>query len=113
MIIEFSCLGIGSGRQTDLCGQCRYFLKIQYRDKPAQVAWLSGAQIEGRYGAEDVKITIHGLKRCKRHGGGLKTGNADRKPRRAFMEAAIRSGIDILEGVDDNRYDRRQRNVRI
>ena len=100
MIIDFSSLGSGAGKQTDLCNECRYFIKIQHRNRPAQVSWLSGEQITGRFGAEDVKITIQGLKRCKWHGGGLKNGNADRKPRHAFMEAAMRSGININEAVD-------------
>lgn len=104
MIVEFSSIGSGSGSQTDLCGQCRYFIKIQHHDRPAQAAWLTGDQITGRFGAEDVKITIQGLKRCKRHGGGMKSesANANKKPRSEFMKAAMRSGIDINEAVDDH-----------
>lgn len=105
MLVDFSSLGSGTGSQTDLCAECRYFIKIQHRNMPAQVAWLSGAQIEGQYGARDVKITIQGLKRCKRHGGGLKNGNTDKKPRHAFMEAAMRSGIDLNPQVDDYKQD--------
>jgi hypothetical protein len=103
MIIDFSSLGSGAGRQVDLCAECRYFVKISYHNRPAQVAWLSGAQIEGQYGAKDVKITIQGLKRCKQHSGGAKKeASANRKPRPAFMEAAMRSGIDINPQVDDD-----------
>ncbi len=101
MIIDFSSLGSGAGNQVDLCGTCRYFIKIQHRNRPAQVAWMSGEQITGRFGAEDVKITIQGLKRCKRHGGGMKNGNADRKPRHAFLEAALRANLDIADSVDE------------
>jgi hypothetical protein len=100
MIIDFSSIGSGAGQQVDLCAECRYFIKIQHLlTQPAQVAWLSGAQIEGQYGARDVRITIQGLKRCKRHGGGVKNGNVDKKPRHAFMEAAMKSGIDVNEAM--------------
>ncbi len=102
MRLEFSSLGTSTGKQTDLCGQCRYFIKIQHHDRPAQVAWMSGEQITGRFGAEDVKITIQGLKRCKRHGGGMKNNvHANKKLRPEFIEAAMRSGIDLNESVDD------------
>lgn len=103
MIIDFSSLGSGAGNQVDLCGTCRYFIKIQHRNRPAQVAWMSGEQITGRFGAEDVKITIQGLKRCKRHGGGMKNNvHANKKPRAEFMKVAMRSGIDLNESVDDH-----------
>jgi hypothetical protein len=105
MIIDFSSIGSGAGKCVDLCAECRYFIKIQHRGMPAQVAWLSGAQIEGQYGARDVKITILGLKRCKQHSGGVQKGNADKKPRHAFMEAAMKSGIDVTPELDDYRYN--------
>lgn len=105
MIIDFSSLGSGTGKQVDLCAECRYFIKIQHHNMPAQVAWLSGAQLEGQYGSRDVKITIQGLKRCKQHSGGVKQGTVDRKPRHAFMEAAMRSRIDICEDVDKYKHD--------
>jgi len=117
MIIDFSSLGSGTGKQADLCNECRYFIKIQHRNRPAQVSWLSGEQITGRFGAEDVKITIQGLKRCKHHSGGVKIESArkNRIARPEFLEAAMRSGIDIVPVVDDYRYNRKQRvpNVRI
>jgi hypothetical protein len=116
MIIDFSSLGSGAGKQVDLCAECRYFVKIQHHNRPAQAAWLSGAQIEGQYGARDVRITIQGLKRCKQHSGGVKTTvNTNKKPRPKFMEAAMRSGIDINTSVDDYKTILKQRvpNVRI
>jgi hypothetical protein len=105
MIIDFSSLGSGTGKQVDLCDQCRYFIKISMRDSVPKAAWHTGEQIKGGFSHKDVKITISGIKRCKRHGGGLKNGNADRKPKPAFLEAAIRSGIDINESLDDYRSD--------
>lgn len=106
MIIDFSSLGSGTGKQVDLCAECRYFIKIQHHNRPAQVAWLSGAQIEGQYGPRDVKITIQGLKRCKNHSGGVHRESASKnKLRPAFMEAAMRSGIDICEDVDKYKHN--------
>ena len=105
MKIDFSSLGSGTGKQVDLCDQCRYFIKISARDSVPKVAWHTGEQIIGGFSHKDVKITISGIKRCKRHGGGLKNGNADRKPQAAYMKAAMRSGIDLNPEIDNYKSD--------
>jgi len=106
MIIDFSSLGSGTGKQTDLCNECRYFVKISMRDSVPKAAWYTGEQIIGGFGRRDVKITIQGLKRCKRHGGGMKNNmHANKKPRAEFMKAAMRSGIDVHEAVDNYKHD--------
>lgn len=55
-----------------------------------------------QYCSQDVKITVRGIKRCARHAvrGGM---NAKEKP--VFVEAAMKSGIDITEKLDDYRTD--------
>ncbi len=103
MIIDFSSLGSGSGKQIDLCGDCKYTLKIQRHNYPAIMDWLTGAQIIEQYGAQDVKITVRGsIRRCARHAA---RGGADAKAKPAFLEAALKSGIDLNESVDSYRYD--------
>lgn len=62
--------------------------------------WLTGAEITEQYGAQDVKITVRGIKRCARH---KARGGADAKRSPGFMEAAMKSGIDVSESVDDYR----------
>lgn len=87
----------------DLCGECKYTLKIQRHNYPPTVDWLTGAEIMQKYGSQDVKITVRGIKRCARHA----ARDADVRP--AFLEAAIKSGVDISEHVDDYRRDLRRR----
>ncbi len=109
MIIEFSSLGAGEG---DLCGECKYTLKIQHHNHPATMDWLTGSQIMEQYGSQDVKITVRGIKRCARHAA---RGGADAKRSPGFLEAALKSGIDISEGVDNYRANilkQRHPNVR-
>jgi len=55
-----------------------------------------------QYGAQDVKITVRGIKRCARHAA---RGGADAKARPKFLEAALKSGIDVNESVDIYRRD--------
>ena len=93
-------MGAGEGRQTDLCGECKYTLKIQRHNYPATMEWLTGAEIMEQYGAQDVKITVRGIKRCARH---KARGGADAKGKPAFIEQALKSGIDVSERVDDYR----------
>jgi hypothetical protein len=100
MIIDFSSLGSGDGKNIDLCGDCRYSIKISRHNRAPQVAWLTGMQIVEQFGSQDVKITVRGIKRCARHAA---RGGADAKPRPAFIEHALRSGIDISDKVDDYR----------
>jgi len=64
--------------------------------------WLTGAEITEQYGAQDVKITVRGIKRCARH---KARGGADAKAKPGFMAAALKSGVDISEGVDNYRYN--------
>lgn len=93
-------MGEGEGKQTDLCGECHYSLKISRHDRAPQVTWLTGAQIMEQYGSQDVKITVRGIRRCKRHAA---RGGTDAPAKPGFMEAALSSGIDISEDVDDYR----------
>lgn len=112
MIIDFSYLGSGDGKQTDLCSDCKYFLKISRHDGAPQVMWLTGAQVMEQYGNQDVKITLRGIKRCARHAA---RGGADAKAKPGFLEQALKSGIDISEDVDDYRTNilkQRHPNVR-
>ena len=109
--IDFSSLGSGTGKQVDLCGECRYSLKISRRDRAPQVAWLTGAQAMEQYGRQDVKITVRGIKRCARHA----ARGTEAKARPAFLREAMESGIDINESVDNYRTDilkQRRPNVR-
>lgn len=99
VIINFSTLGGGDGRHVDLCGECKYTIKIQRHNHAPQISWLTGDQITQQYGTQDVKITIQGIKRCHRHA--ARGNNA--KPQPAFLNAALRSGIEINPGVDDYR----------
>lgn len=100
MIIQFSALGAGDSRQTDLCGDCKYTLMIQRHDYPATMSWLTGSQIMEQYGSQDVKITVRGIKPCIRHAA---RGGADGKRGPRFLEAALKSGIDISDNVDEYR----------
>ena len=100
MIIDFSALGSGKGKDIDLCSDCKYTVKIQRHNYPAVVDWLTGAQIMEQYGSRDVKITVRGIKRCAMH---KARGGADAKGKPAFIEQALKSGIDVSEGVDDYR----------
>lgn len=100
MIIEFSSLGSGELKDTNICPECKYFINIRYRSSVPTVDWLTGEEIMLVYGSQDVKIAVRGLKRCVRHAA---RGGADAKQRPAFLEAALKSGIDINEGVDDYR----------
>jgi hypothetical protein len=100
MIIGFSSLGCGAGKDVDLCGDCKYSIKIQYRTDVPKVAWLTGDQIRQQYEDKDVKITIRALTRCKAH-----ASNRSAKARPAFMEAALKSGIDVIQRVDLYRRD--------
>jgi len=112
MIIDFSSLGSGSGKQVDLCDACIYTVKIQRHNYPAVVDWLTGAQIMEQYGSQDVKITVRGIKRCAMHAA---RGGVDAKARPKFLEAALKSGIDVNELVDDYRTNilkQRRPNVR-
>lgn len=102
MIIDFSSLGTGDGRQTDLCGECHYSMKISRHDRAPQITWLTGAQVMEQFGSQDVKITVRGMRRCARHAARGGPG-APAKP--GFMEAALKSGVDITEDVDNYRYD--------
>jgi len=100
LILDFSSIGSGDGSQVDLCGDCKYTVKIQRHNYPAVVDWLTGAQIMEQYGSRDVKITVRGIKRCKRHAA---RGGADAPARPEFLKAALKSGIDVSESVDDYR----------
>lgn len=101
MIIEYSVLGSGDGKQVDLCGDCKYTIKIQRHNYPAVMDWITGSQIMEQYGSrDDVKVTITHIKRCVRH---AVRGGADAKAKPAFLEAALKSGIDVNESVDDYR----------
>jgi hypothetical protein len=102
MILDFSSLGTGDGKQIDICGECKYFLKISRHDYPATAAWLTGEQIMDQYGSHDVKITVRGIRRCARHAA---RGGDEKKARPVFIEQALKSGIDISEDVDDYRED--------
>ena len=109
MIIDFSSLGTGDGKQVDLCSDCKYTLKIQRHNYPATMNWLTGAQVMEQYGSQDAKITVIGIKRCSRHAA---RGGADAKPKPAFLDAALKSGIDVNESVDDYRINiLKQRNL--
>lgn len=99
LIIDFSSLGSGTGNQVDLCGTCRYFIKIQYRNQVPTVAWLTGEAIMQQYRDKDVKITVRGLKRCVEH------QSSPRETAPEFLKVALQSGIDISERVDRYRYD--------
>ncbi len=101
-IIEFSTLGSGEGKQTDLCGECKYTLKIQHHNHPATMDWLTGTEIMEQYGSQDVKITVRGIRRCARHAA---RGGPDAKGKPGFLEAALKSGIDVCEDVDTYRTD--------
>ena len=101
MIIEFSKLGAGEGKQTDLCGECKYTLKIQRHNYPPTISWLTGEQIKEQYGSRDVKITVQAIKRCHRHA----ARNPTKAAKPAFLEAALRSGIDVYEDVDKYRQN--------
>jgi len=100
MIIDFSALGSGKGKDIDLCSDCKYTVKIQRHNYPAVVDWLTGAQIMEQYGSQDVKITVRGIKRCARHAA---RGGPNKAAKPAFLEAALNSGIDLNESVDDYR----------
>lgn len=108
MIIDFSSLGSGDGKQVDLCSDCAYSLKISHRGRVPQMLWLTGAQITEQYGSQDVKINIRGIKRCAKH---AKRGGADAKAQPAFLEAALKSGVDILENVDNYRVNILKRKI--
>lgn len=97
LIIDFSSLGSGTGRQVDLCGTCRYFIKIQYRNQVPTATWHTGEEIIRHYQDKEVKITVRGLKTCQAH--------HFSKDAPGFLQAALRSGIDISERVDSYRYD--------
>lgn len=98
MIIDFSSLGSGTRNQVDLCGTCRYFINIQYRNRAATAAWLTGDEIMQQYHDQEVKITVRGLKHCAAH-----RSSARETPE--FLKAALKSGIDIYDSVDRYRYD--------
>lgn len=98
MIIEFSSLGSGTEKQVDLCGTCRYFINVQYRNRVPTAAWLTGDEIMQQYRDKEVKITVRGLKRCTAH-----RSSARETPE--FLKAALKSGIDISERTDRYRYD--------
>ncbi len=102
MIIDFSSLGTGAGKQVDLCSECKYFMKVSCHDRAPQVTWLTGAQIMEQYGSKDVKLTVHGIRRCARHAA---RGGVDAKVKPAFMDAVLKSGADISEDVDEYRYN--------
>jgi len=102
MIIDFSALGSGKGKDIDLCSDCKYTVKIQRHNYPAVVDWLTGAQIMEQYGSRDVKITVRGIKRCARHAA---RGGHNKAAKPAFLEAALSSGIDLNESVDKYRSD--------
>ncbi len=99
LIIDFSSLGSGTVNQVDLCGTCRYFINVQYRDRVPTAAWLTGEEIMQQYRDKEVKITVRGLKRCTDHRSPVRETVPE------FLMAALRSGIDITEGVDRYRYD--------
>ena len=101
MIIDFSSLGSGDGGQVDLCGECKYTIKIQRHNYPATMDWLTGTEITEQYGSQDVKITVRGIKRCAGH----REWNPEKAAKPAFLEAALKSGIDIYEDVDIYRKD--------
>ncbi len=64
--------------------------------------WLSGTEIMEQYSSQDVKITVRGIRRCARHAA---RGGADAKRSPGFLEAALKSGIDVSEDVDIYRTD--------
>lgn len=100
MILDFSSLGSGAGNHVDLCPECKYFINIRYRSSVPTVSWLTGEEIMLVYGSQDVKIAVRGIKGCKNHG--PRRGQED-KAKPAFLRAALRSGININENVDDYR----------
>jgi hypothetical protein len=108
MIIDFSginhpqTMGSGQGKHVDLCPDCKYFLHVHYRSRLPTPEWLTGAKITEKYGNQDVKISIHAMTRCASH-----ASPAGAKMRQAFLEAAIKSGIDVMETVDDFRSRQR------
>lgn len=100
MIIDFSTLGTGQGKDVDLCGQCKYFITVRFRADVPKVAWLTGDEIRKQYKDKDVKIVIRALTRCKGH-----SSPKGAKPQPEFMNAALRSGIDVKDVVDRYRRD--------
>ena len=100
MIIDFSSLGSGAGKDVDLCGDCRYFVTVRFRADVPKVAWLTGDEIRKQYKDKDVKIVIRALTRCQGH-----ASPKGAKPQPEFMNAALRSGIDVNEVVDRYRRD--------
>ncbi len=111
MILDFSSLGSGDGRQVDMCGECKYTLKIRRHNHPPTIDWLTGAQIREQYGSRDVKIIVQAIRPCHRH----VARNPEKAAKPAFLEAALSSGIDINESVDDYRTNilkQRHPNVR-
>ncbi len=101
MILDFSSLGSGAGNHVDLCPECKYFISIKWRSRVPTAAWLTGEEIMTVYGSQDVKISVRGIKGCKRHG--VRSAEAKAKP--VFIEAALKSNIDINENVDIYRRD--------
>ena len=107
MIIDFSSLGSGECKGVDLCGDCRYFLRISYRDRVPQISWLSGTQIMDQFSNQDVKITVRSINPCARHAASAKymreAAAGGTKGDTRFLNRALRSGVDINAAVDDYR----------
>ena len=99
MIIEFSSLGSGDD-QVDLCGECKYSVKVLSHNHVAQWRFYNGTDIKSLYGDKDVKLVVVGIKRCHAHA----ARNPEKPAKPAFLEAALNSGIDINDRVDEYRY---------
>jgi len=104
MIIEFALMGSGQGKDVTLCDECFYSVKVRYRSSAGRLPTLdllTGAQIKERYGNKDVKVQITAISRvCRQH-----KARKNEKPGPDLMNAALKSGIDILPEVDKWRYE--------